>query len=66
MNWETNSFNAHDGGVTSLAWGPTSDPCMLVAENHDHNNAQPVTEKSYVLKPKRFVSGGMDGNVKIW
>ena len=37
-----------------------------MAENHDYQNSQPVTEKSYSLVPKRFVTGGMDGKVKIW
>ena len=27
--WSLASFNAHDGGVNSLSWGPSTDPSML-------------------------------------
>lgn len=39
MNWEAKTFDAHDGGVNGLSWGPPSEPCLLTAENHDYLNS---------------------------
>ena len=65
INWEIDSFDAHDGGVNGISWGPPSSPCILAAENNNYMEAQ-ANEKSYQLVPKRFVTGGMDGKAKIW
>lgn len=28
-NWSVVNFGAHDGGVNSISWGPSTDPSML-------------------------------------
>ena len=38
---------------------------MLLAENNDIMNPA-INEKALALVAKRFVTGGMDGKVKIW
>lgn len=64
-NWTHNSFVAHDAGVNGLNWGPATEPCLLLAENNDIMN-QAVNEKALSLVPQRFVTGGMDGAIRIW
>ena len=63
--WSFNSFAAHDASVNGLSWGPATEPCLLLAENNDIMNPA-LNEKALALVPMRFVSGGMDGKVKIW
>jgi hypothetical protein len=36
INWVATTFDAHDGGVNGLSWGPASAPCLLTAENHNY------------------------------
>ena len=36
--WDTKTFNAHDGSVNGLSWGPPTEPCILMAENNDYMN----------------------------
>ena len=38
--WDTKSFPAHDGGINGLSWGPATEPCILMAENHDYTMNQ--------------------------
>jgi protein transport protein SEC13 len=64
-NWTHKSFVAHNGGINGLSWGPSTEPCLLLAENNDIMNPT-VNEKALALVSKRFVTGGMDGKVKIW
>lgn len=63
--WAVKSFEAHDGGINGVSWGPPTEPCLLMAENNDVMNPQ-VNNQALALVSKRFVSGGMDGKVKIW
>lgn len=63
--WTNYAFEAHDAGVNGLSWGPPTLPCLLLAENYDLMNPS-LNEKALALVPKRFVTGGMDGKVKIW
>jgi len=49
--------------VTSLSWGPPQEPCLLIAESIDQQKNQ---KENISLRPRRFVSGGMDRSVKIW
>lgn len=63
--WQYTSFEAHDGGINGLSWGPATDPCILLAENNDYMNPQ-QNGKALSLVNKRFVTGGMDGKVKVW
>ena len=62
--WSTREFQAHDGGINGLSWGPATHPCLLLAENNDYMN--PNNEKAHTLVSKRFITGGMDGRVKMW
>ena len=55
---------AHDGSINGVSWGPATEPCLLLADNFDYH-AQSA-EKQSQLVAKRFVTGGMDGKVKIW
>ena len=48
-----------------MSWGPSTDPCLLMAENYDFMNPQ-MNDKALSLVAKRFVTGGMDNKVKIW
>lgn len=59
------SFVGHNGGINGLSWGPSTEPCLLLAENNDIMNPA-VNEKALALVPMRFVTGAMDGKVKIW
>lgn len=63
--WTHTSFFGHNGGINGLSWGPSTEPCLLLAENNDIMNPS-VNEKALALVPMRFVTGGMDGKVKIW
>ena len=36
--WNAKSFEAHQGGINGLSWGPSTDPCLLMAENYDFMN----------------------------
>ena len=63
--WSQSSFVAHNSGVNGLSWGPATEPCLLMAENIDAQNPQ-MNNQALNLVPKRFVTGGMDGKVKIW
>jgi protein transport protein SEC13 len=36
--WSHKSFEAHDGGVNGLSWGPATEPALLLAENNDFMN----------------------------
>ena len=60
---EPQKLTAHNSGVTSLQWGPSQEPCLLMAEAVDH---QKNAKGQVNLRPRRFVSGGMDRSVKIW
>ena len=51
--------------MNGLSWGPPTQPCILISENNDIMNPN-VNQKALALVPKRLVSGGMDGKVKIW
>lgn len=64
-NWSHFAFEAHDAGVNGLSWGPATFPCLLLAENNDVMNPA-INDKALALVPKRFVTGGLDGKVKIW
>ncbi len=33
--WTNQEFPAHNAAVKSLVWGPTQDPCILLAEHND-------------------------------
>ena len=63
--WSDKHFIAHDSSVNGICWGPPTEPCLLKAENNDLMN-QSLNEKALALVPQRFVTGGMDGKVKIW
>lgn len=54
---------AHNSGVTSLSWGPSHEPCLLLAEQIDQ---QKNAQQKLNIRPKRLVTGGMDRTVKIW
>ena len=56
-SWDKHSFEAHIQGVNSVSWGPPTNPALI---NFDNN----VSCDS--ISPKRFVSGGIDGNVTVW
>jgi len=64
-NWVESDIQAHNSGINGLSWGPSTEPCLLMAENVDYMN-QAAKEKAYNLIPKRFVTGSMDGKAKIW
>jgi protein transport protein SEC13 len=63
-NWaEPQKLPAHNSGVTSVSWGPPQEPCLLMAEQVDQ---QKNAKDKMNMRPRRFVSGGMDMSVKIW
>jgi len=60
--WEHSFFDAHDGGVNAVSWGPATEPSML---SNEHISSQ-IDQQQFTLPPKRFVTGACDGKVKIW
>jgi hypothetical protein len=60
--WNSISFEAHNGGVNSISWGPATDPSML---SQQHPSSQ-LDQQQFALPPKRFVSAGNDKLVKYW
>ena len=64
-NWGHKHWRAHNAGINGLSWGPATEPCLLLAENNDIMNPG-ANDKALARVPMRFVTGGMDGEVKIW
>ena len=56
-SWERKDFDAHESGVNSLAWGPSTYPSLIGFD---------VGTTGDQMAPRRFVTGGLDGNVFIW
>lgn len=55
--WNAKSFAAHESAVLGLSWGPSTSPVTLAAG---------PAAKAATLAPKRLVTGGEDGMVRIW
>eukprot|EP01059_Diplonema_ambulator_P035289 TRINITY_DN8245_c0_g1_i3.p1 TRINITY_DN8245_c0_g1~~TRINITY_DN8245_c0_g1_i3.p1 ORF type:complete len:312 (+),score=82.73 TRINITY_DN8245_c0_g1_i3:44-979(+) len=56
-NWEYSSFVAHTGGVTGVSWAPFLSSGTLI---------QPQVQLQNLTSNKRFVTGGCDGQLRIW
>jgi len=63
--WTKYAEPGHDGGVNAISWGPPTEPSMLSLE-HSSSNIDGSQQVGFVLPPKRFVSGGIDGKIKFW
>eukprot|EP01061_Rhynchopus_euleeides_P022411 TRINITY_DN36506_c0_g1_i1.p1 TRINITY_DN36506_c0_g1~~TRINITY_DN36506_c0_g1_i1.p1 ORF type:complete len:348 (+),score=88.13 TRINITY_DN36506_c0_g1_i1:94-1044(+) len=56
-DWSINTFNAHSGGVTGASWAPIMSSGTLIQPSQPGQNLASV---------KRFVTGGCDGQLRVW
>ena len=56
-DWNMVTFNAHSGGVTGASWSP------FLSSGAMYQGAQAVQE---LTKVRRFVTGGCDGQLRVW
>eukprot|EP00747_Dinoflagellata_sp_TGD_P165234 gnl/TRDRNA2_/TRDRNA2_186252_c0_seq1.p1 gnl/TRDRNA2_/TRDRNA2_186252_c0~~gnl/TRDRNA2_/TRDRNA2_186252_c0_seq1.p1 ORF type:complete len:356 (+),score=47.50 gnl/TRDRNA2_/TRDRNA2_186252_c0_seq1:116-1069(+) len=56
--WMSKEFPAHQGEVVALDWGPSTSPVMLATG--------PAASKGAPVAPRRLVTGGADGAVRLW
>uniref|UniRef100_A0A7S4PSW7 Uncharacterized protein n=1 Tax=Alexandrium monilatum TaxID=311494 RepID=A0A7S4PSW7_9DINO len=56
--WLVKAFPAHDGGVVSLSWAPSTSAATLATGPAVHRAAAHAT--------RRLVTAGADGNISVW
>jgi protein transport protein SEC13 len=56
--WQVKAFPAHEGGVVAVSWAPSTSAATLASG--------PSVGRAANLAPRRFVTGGADGEVCIW
>lgn len=56
--WQVKAFAAHEGGVVGLSWAPSSSAAILASG--------PSVGRAANMAPRRFVTGGADGQICVW